>query len=282
MSFHIAIVSGFSGAGKTSVLKTLEDIGFFCIDNAPLPLLDSCADYARNQGSEQLGLGIDVRSGTELQEVITHIAQWRAAGYRVHLIFLTASSSVLIKRFQETRRRHPLSALGDLAHAVNCEKKILQALYDYADILLDTGHYTIHELRATIKKIFEAAPAVMTVTLLSFGFKYGIPAECNFVYDIRALPNPYFVDELKALTGVDERIQQYLFNNSVVQEYWDKLYSFITFSLEKSYQEGRCWMSIGIGCTGGKHRSVAFIERLAREQQEHIQYIVKHRDSARE
>jgi len=282
----IFIITGLSGAGKTVVLRTLEDAGFFCVDNLPSQLLPSFFDYALAQQAmgQKVALGLDVRSGQDILALVAEIMRQR----EIHpdiitIIYVTARIKELVKRFQETRRNHPLGASYELQEALEKEALALEPLRGIADHKIDTDQLTIHELRALIRELFfsEDKP-LMVVSLFSFGFKYGVPAESNFVYDVRSLPNPYFIQELKPFSGVDARIQEYLFAQPEVQEYWQRWYDFVIFSLEKSYQEGRSFVYCAVGCTGGRHRSVAFVERLARIVHPHIQYMVKHRDMHKE
>lgn len=281
---HIVIVTGYSGAGKSSVLKTLEDGGFLCIDNLPIALFDSFFQLvvqAHSKG-QPIALGLDVRSdGTmELlkQELQKLGSSWQQT---IKIIFLTSSDAVLVKRFQETRRKHPLAQSCDLVNAIAQEKLLMDPLKMMADVIVDTDQLNIHQLRKLIHASF-AAPTTqrISVSLVSFGFKYGVPPESNFVFDVSSLPNPYFVPELKVLTGIDQPIQDYLFALPEVVDYWTKARDFMRFAIAKSYQEGRLFITISLGCTGGRHRSVAFVHRLAQEVVPNAQFLVKHRDIA--
>lgn len=279
---HIFIITGYSGAGKSSVLRALEDLGFYCVDNLPIAMAASFFEFV-NQPSmtgKKVALGIDIRAGHDMQQLVHDIVNWRTmTGYAVKIIFLTASHSVLIKRFQETRRAHPLGNKLDLGDALEAEKQLLLPLSAHADLIIDTDYFNIHELRTFVHNVFAADDKPrMIVRLMSFGFKYGTPQESNFLYDIRALPNPYFIPELKPLDGTHLEIQEYLFAQKPVQEYWEKLVEFLVFSLEKSYSEGRFFVHIALGCTGGRHRSVTFAQKLAELPLDYVQFFVKHRD----
>jgi len=282
---QLIIVTGYSGAGKSTVLRALEDVGFFCVDNLPLGLLDSffqLVSQSKIKG-QRLALGIDIRGGTTISELMSELERFKSSGHPLKIFFLTSSLQVLIKRFQETRRTHPLALSIDIIDAINAEKEMLKPLIAMADLVLDTDQLNIHQLRSFVRSSF--APGGhqrMIVSLMSFGFKYGVPVESNFVYDVRSLPNPYFIPELKLFSGTDRVIQDYLFNQPVVQEYWHKLIDFITYSIKKSHAEGRFFMNIAIGCTGGKHRSVAFIQKLAQQTIPHVQFLVEHRDIMRD
>ena len=281
---QVYIITGLSGAGKSTVLRSLEDLGYFCVDNLPLALIPAFFYFIRQSldQEQKVALGIDVRSGQALNELVEQIQQLKQQLASVTVVFLTANVSVLLKRFQETRRKHPLADGIDLTDAIEQERVLLQPLALQADISVDTDQLTIHQLREFIRSTVTGEQKVrMLVNLMSFGFKYGVPAETNFVFDIRSLPNPYFIPALTDLPGTDTAVQEYLFSMDVVQEYFHKLSDFLAYSLKKSYDEGRFFVHVAIGCTGGKHRSVAFVEKLAQMQLDAIQFIVKHRDVAK-
>jgi len=283
---QIVIVTGYSGAGKSTVLRALEDSGFFCVDNLPVPLFSSFIQlvYQSKSQGQRIALGIDVRVGHAMEYLVSELnaANSQHPG-ALKIFFLTASQSVLIKRFQETRRKHPLADAIDISDAILQEKKMLMPLMEIADITLDTDPLTIHQLRSFVKNMFATdAKQQMLVNIISFGFKYGVPPESNFVYDIRSLPNPYFVEKLRGNSGMDGVVVEYLFAQQEVQEYWQRLVDFVRFSLAKAYEEGRFFVTIAIGCTGGRHRSVAFVQELAKQAVDNVQFIVKHRDVHRE
>ncbi len=281
---EILIITGHSGAGKSTVLSACEDYGFFCIDNLPYELLAPFF-YGITHSSMQhkkIALGIDVRSGLNLDQFAQELLRWQQiCGSNMRIIFLTAHEDTLVRRFQETRRKHPLGDNKTLLEAIHQEHYILAPLKKIANETIETDNLTIAQLRLLVKNSNHGSQQQkIIVTLTSFGFKYGTPRDCNFLYDLRSLPNPYFVPHLKELDGRSERIQEYLFAQPSVQEYWKKLEDFFIFSLERSYQEGRFFMHVGFGCTGGKHRSVAFVERCSRLNLEHVQFFVHHKDIA--
>jgi UPF0042 nucleotide-binding protein len=284
---QVLIVTGLSGAGKTSVMRTLEDIGFYCVDNLPVPLIKSFLKLAfqTHQSLVHIALGIDARDEQFLTQLICEVELLRhqesLAGLKI--VFLNASEATLLKRFQETRRSHPLARGIDMISAIRKEKELLEPIQSIASIVLDTDTFTIHEIRDWVRKTFsEQQERRLIVNLVSFGFKYGVPPESNLVYDLRFLPNPFFIAELKHLTGKHEAVYEYLFKQETTQEYWNRLYDFLSYSLKKFYEEGRFFASVAIGCTGGKHRSVAFVEKIAAQKWDHCSLLVHHRDLGRE
>ena len=283
---HIVIVTGYSGAGKSTVLRALEDVGFYCVDNLPIALLDSFFQLAVQSkiSGQRLALGIDIRGVLNINDFIAEIS--RLSGIyqtQLKIFFLTSSSKVLLKRFQETRRKHPLGDCLDIATAIEQEKAMLQPLFNMADLQLDTDQLTIHQLRYFVRTSFASGSnQCMIVSLTSFGFKYGIPLESNFLFDLRWLPNPYFIAHLKHLNGTCPEISDYLFAQTAAQEYWEKLVDFISYCLEKSHAEGRSFLNIAIGCTGGKHRSVAFVHKLAQLTLPNVKFLPEHRDIDRD
>jgi UPF0042 nucleotide-binding protein len=278
---QVCIVTGLSGAGKSTVLRALEDLGFFCVDNLPLALIPSFFYFIRQSAvtDQKVALGIDIRAGQAINELVEQLQTLKEQNYTYSVLFLTATMPVLLKRFQETRRKHPLADGIDLAEAIEKERELLQPLVQHADIIIDTDQLTIHQLRDYIRNMVttDKKPR-MVVNLTSFGFKYGVPAETNFVFDVRSLPNPYFVPDLTALDGTQKQLQEYLFSLPIVQEYYQKLSEFIAYCLEKCYMEGRFFVHVAIGCTGGRHRSVAFVQKLAELPINNIEFIIKHRD----
>ncbi len=283
----IIIVTGLSGAGKTSVMRALEDLGFYCVDNFPVPLMAVFLKLIFDQQTSlrKIALGIDARNQQFLADFFRALDELSAQDplANVKIIFVNAQRSTLIKRFSETRRKHPLADNISLDAALSQEHLMLEPLRERASIIIDTDTFNIHQLRGWVEKILtSSSQRKLTVQLLSFGFKYGLPPESNLVFDLRFLPNPYFVPELKPLSGKDALIQDFLFSQQIVQDYWHKIYDFIGFSLKNFYHEGRFFVTIGIGCTGGRHRSVAFVERLKALEKPFVSFVVTHRDVDRE
>lgn len=284
----VLIVTGLSGAGKTSVMRALEDIGFYCVDNLPVPLLKTLLNLAFQRPLElvRIALGIDARDekflNTLLDEVEHLQHEKEIDGFKI--VFLHANESTLVKRFQETRRKHPLlSRQADLITAIRQEAILLAPIKKRADITLETDMLNAHDLRNWVQKTFcEETKREVLVNLVSFGFKYGIPQESNLVWDLRFLPNPFFIESLKDFDGRNPAIQNYLFSHETVNEYWKRLNDFLHFALNKFYQEGRFFATVSIGCTGGKHRSVAFVEKLGNLKWNNCSFLVRHRDLGKE
>lgn len=279
---ELLIVTGYSGAGKSTVLRALEDIGFFCVDNLPMALLGSFFEFIikSTMVNKKIALGIDIRGGKNLEAIIDEINSANKVGlHKIKILFLTSTDKVLVKRFQETRRKHPLATDINLLDAIAQEKELLKPLSAMADVVLETDQLNIHQLRNYILHSFAVDQKLrLLVNLVSFGFKYGVPAESNFVFDIRSLPNPYFIPGMRTLDGTNPIVLDYLFSQPAVQEYWEKLHSFFEYSIKKSYDEGRSFVTIAIGCTGGRHRSVAFVHTLAKKDIDNVYFVVKHRD----
>jgi UPF0042 nucleotide-binding protein len=281
---QVIIVTGLSGAGKSGVIKGLEDLGFYCIDNLPIPMLSVLLNLAFQSQTLKVALGIDVRSEQFFTDFLTEVQKIKKElGGNLKIIFLTASSETLIKRFQETRRAHPMAKDIDLVQAIEKEKKILAPIMDMADIKLDTNSFNTHDLRKWVSASFATDQSrSLIVNLVSFGFKYGIPAESNLLHDLRSLPNPYFIPALKALDGRSPEIQDFLFSQPPVLEFWNKFLDYTKFAIDKFYQEGRFFVTISIGCTGGKHRSVSFVEKLSQQDWPHVKFLINHRDVGKE
>jgi RNase adapter protein RapZ len=282
---HIVIITGYSGAGKSTVLRALEDLGFFCVDNLPIGLVIPFFQFTLQSHlyGQKLALGIDIRAGHAIDELASQLlGLHKEHSFAIKVIFLTASCQTLLKRFQETRRRHPLIDPLDLPDAIEQERRLLEPLKHIADIVVETDQFTIHDLRLLVRNFFADSKLRMIVSLISFGFKYGVPQESNFVYDLRSLPNPYFVPGLKDYDGTHLLVRDYLFAQPHVQEYWQRLSEFCSYAIEKSYTEGRFFIHIALGCTGGRHRSVAFVQELVKLPIDYVQFLVKHRDITRD
>lgn len=282
-SASFLIVTGYSGAGKSTVLRALEDNGFFCIDNLPIALLDALYQLHIKTPGQRIALGLDVRSGTSAHHLKQVLQRYTMMDQKhVAIFFLSSSMRILLRRFQETRRRHPLAEQMQLTDAIAYEKKLMKPLMNIADLILETDQLTMHQLRNFVRDSFvQGGKHTMLVSLVSFGFKYGVPVESNFVYDLRSLPNPYFISHLRLLKGTDQEVSDYLFAQPEVVEFWTKFSDFVYYSIDKTYQEGRSFMKIAIGCTGGRHRSVAFVQRMSQHALPNVKFLVEHRDILR-
>jgi len=260
------IVTGMSGAGKSTTLKMLEDAGYFCVDNLPIPLMPKLVDLLRVPNSEinKIALGLDIRSGQGLEEV-EEMLQWvDDSGLSYQIIYLEANDSVLIKRYKETRRTHPLAIGGRVNIGIGEERKRLRFLKARADFIIDTSQMLTRDLKKELARIFNKNKEFKSiyVTVLSFGFKYGIPNDADLVFDVRFLPNPYYIEELRAKSGNDEEVRNYVMNNKNANEFLIKLKDMTTFLIPNYITEGKHQLVISIGCTGGKHRSVTLANEL--------------------
>lgn len=266
----LVIVTGMSGAGKTIALKMLEDIGFYCVDNLPISLVDKFVQLVSEGTSiEKAALGLDIRSGEELGNLDEILENWRRSNVDVQVLFLDANDAVLIKRYKETRRTHPLAGAGRLENGIEKEREKLAFLKREADYIIDTSMLLTRELRKELEKIFlqDARYKNMYVTVLSFGFKYGIPEDADLVFDVRFLPNPYYDEHLRPLTGQVQAVRDYVMQGGTADAFLKKLYNMIDFLLPNYINEGKNQLVIAVGCTGGKHRSVT----IARALYEHLE-----------
>ena len=281
----LVIVTGMSGAGKTVALKMMEDMGYYCVDNLPIPLIEKFAELAlgNNQGlSNQVALGIDIRSGQELPLLDKILERWRTDGIPFEILFLDASDEVLLKRYKETRRNHPLAGAGRIDEGIKKERECLAFLKKQANVILDTSMLLTKELRHELEKIYmeDGTYDNLFVTVMSFGFKYGIPADADLVFDVRFLPNPYYVENLRPKTGEEKEIQDYVKQGGTADIFLGQLYDMLDLLITNYVLEGKNQLVIGIGCTGGKHRSVtianAVYEHL--KQQKGLGVKLYHRD----
>jgi UPF0042 nucleotide-binding protein len=257
----ILVVTGLSGSGKSTAIRALEDAGWFCIDNLPAPLLLKVTELGGTQN--RLAFGIDAREGSYLAEAPQALDEARRAGHHVAVLYLESSDEVLTRRYSETRRRHPLADQGGVAEGIAKERALLQPLREHAEHVLDTSSMTVHELRRQVMARFSANPAgQLAVTVMSFGFKYGVPSNADLVFDVRFLPNPFFVPELKAFTGKEPRVAHYVLDRPDAWEFLDRVFELLAFLVPRYQKEGKTYLTVAIGCTGGKHRSVAVAQAL--------------------
>lgn len=278
------IVTGMSGAGKGTAVKMMEDMGFYCVDNLPIPLVEKFADLAiASQGElAKVAVSIDVRSGNALGELQGVLERIGAKGIPFEILFLEAEDSVLVKRYKESRRSHPLSGTERLDKGIVLERKKLEFIKKQADYIIDTSRLLSRELKIELEKIFikEQEYHSMYITVLSFGFKYGIPTDSDLVFDVRFLPNPYYVEGLRAKTGNDIEIQDFVMQYKEAHDFLNKLEDMVDFLIPNYISEGKSQLVISIGCTGGKHRSVTLANELYNRLKDRSGYGIKieHRD----
>ncbi len=281
---RFVIVTGMSGGGKSTAMKMLEDAGFYCADNMPVALIDKFAELLAmpNSGIQKAALGLDVRADQSFKDIKKIIASLQASQYSVEVLFLEASDQVLLKRYKETRRLHPLSADGDLMKGITEERNLLASIRDTADYVIDTTNLLTRELKAELDRIFvnnEKYNSLM-INIMSFGFKHGIPQEADLVFDVRFLPNPFYLDELKHKTGLDKEVQDYVMAYPEAHEFLDKLSDMISFLIPNYVKEGKYQLVVAIGCTGGQHRSVTLAGELFNRFRDQGEYglTLRHRD----
>lgn len=278
------IVTGLSGSGKSSCVRVLEDIGFFCIDNMPPQLIPNFAEMcAKNREIERVAIVTDIRGGAMFLKLSENLSQLRAInGVEVKILYLEASKEVLMNRYNETRRKHPLeeAAGGDLSKAIDAEMTLLTDIRACADYIIDSSLLTSRQLQEQVSGLFLENPSDrMLVSCMSFGFMYGVPGEADLVFDVRCLPNPFYVPELKQLTGLDEAVRDFVMKHPQSVEFEKKIFDMADFLLPLYVSEGKSRLVIAFGCTGGKHRSVTFAKRTA-EHLESAGFLVRevHRD----
>lgn len=282
---RFVIVTGMSGAGKSVALKMLEDMGYFCVDNLPVPLVLKLVELLRMPNSEfnKVALGMDIRSIQSFQEVESIFGEMDKLDLEYEVLFLDASDDALIKRYKETRRSHPLTGANRVDQGISNERKKLQSLRKRADYIIDTSRMLTRELKARLNKIFVENKEYknLYITVLSFGFKYGIPSDADLVFDVRFLPNPYYIEELRPKSGNDQEVRDYVMDNEKARQFREKLIDMITFLVPNYVAEGKTQLVIAVGCTGGKHRSVTLANELYHalsRQEDSYGVKIEHRD----
>lgn len=283
---RFVIVTGMSGGGKRTAMKMLEDVGFYCVDNLPIQLMDKFIELVTmpNNEIQKVALGIDVRTDQNFEDVLKILSDLKKANYQYELIFMEASDSILIKRYKESRRLHPLATDGDIAKGIAKEREVLAGVRAQADYVIDTTNLLTRELKEEIDRIFinnEAYNSLM-VSIISFGFKHGIPQDADLVFDVRFLPNPFYIDELKHQTGMDKPVQDYVMAFEEANIFLNKLTDMIQFLIPNYVKEGKNQLVIGIGCTGGQHRSVTLAIKLFEKLKDQGEYglTLRHRDAS--
>jgi RNase adapter protein RapZ len=284
---RFVILSGLSGAGKTQALDVFEDAGYFCIDNLPPQLVPTLVDLLRREGSkvERVAVVCDARGGEYFGQLNSMVGELRERDVDYRLVFLEASDEALVRRFKETRRRHPLAADGSVLDAIRAERGLLAGVREEASLIIDTADLSLQELRAMLRDqmISEGRRASIVFAFVSFGYKYGIPLDADLLFDVRFLPNPYWEQELRPLSGLEAPVRDYVLKSPGTAEYFARLLPLLDFLFPRYAEEGKAHLTIGIGCTGGKHRSVTIAEYLAEHYRKQGSYtIVRHRDLARE
>lgn len=278
------IVTGMSGAGKSTALKMLEDKGYFCVDNLPIPLMTKFAEMfsAPDTEVDKVALGIDIRGGQAFKGLEEKLRQIDGMGIQYKILFLDAGDDVLVKRYKETRRQHPLGGAGRVDVGIAKEREKIAFLKMRATYILDTSKMLTRELRQTLEKIFMEGKNFknLYITVMSFGFKYGIPQDADLVFDVRFLPNPYYIEELRPKTGNDSQVRDYVMDNDKAREFLDKLTEMMDFLIPNYILEGKNQLVVAVGCTGGRHRSVTLSNALYQflESEENYGVRIEHRD----
>jgi UPF0042 nucleotide-binding protein len=292
---RFVIVTGMSGAGKSSVMNMLEDSGYFCVDNLPVPLILKLARLVHKQSSsheegeygslDKVALGLDIRSAAAFEGISDILERLKQSGYEYEILFLDAADQVLVKRYKETRRTHPLAKQGRVDKGIIQERKKMKVLREHADYIIDTSKLLIRDLKVEIDKIFVKNETYhnLVINIVSFGFKYGIPTDCDLVFDVRFLPNPFYIPELKKKTGNDKEVYDYVLSSQEAEIFLDKLDDMVTFLFPNYIREGKNQIVIGIGCTGGCHRSVTCANALYDRLNARGEYLIRkeHRDIGR-
>ena len=283
---RFVIVTGMSGGGKSTAMRMLEDVGFFCVDNLPVPLIEKFMELLVMPGNEisKAALGLDVRADQSFGDAIKILDRMRQNGFIFEVLFMDASDSTLVKRYKESRRVHPLCTPEDsrVEHGISKEREILTEMKKKADYIIDTSKLLTRELKEEIDRIFVKNGEYnnLIISIMSFGFKHGIPADADLVFDVRFLPNPFYIDELKYMTGNDKGVQEYVMGFPEAGQFMDKLEDMLRFLIPNYIKEGKYQLVVAIGCTGGKHRSVTLSNELYRRMKDKGNYglTISHRD----
>lgn len=267
---QFTVVTGLSGSGKTQVLKFLEDIGFFCIDNLPPALIPKLSEllFTTNDKFEKVALAIDMRVGDMIDELLPNLEDLKKRGYQYTLLFINADDDVIIKRYKETRHAHPTESDDGLIGSIRLERQGFEKIYNEADYVINTSNLTVAELHKKLKKIYKNdgdEEGSIKVNIIPFGFKYGLPMDADLVFDVRCFPNPFYIPELKEKTGNDKEVQDFVMSAPQTQKFYKQMYEMIYDLLPLYYDEGKESVTIAIGCTGGKHRSVTLANKLGED-----------------
>jgi UPF0042 nucleotide-binding protein len=281
----VTIISGMSGAGRSEAAHVLEDLGFFVIDNLPPMLIGKVAELARGlEKPTRYALVVDVRSGDFLHDLSVAVAELHKLGAHTRVLFLDAADDVLVRRYEASRRRHPLSDSDRVSDGIAQERVLLESLKGEADLIVDTSGLNVHELRDRLRELFaeHVADGALQVNVVSFGYKHGLPLDVDLVFDCRFLPNPHWVEELRPQTGLDDPVRDYVLEQPDTRLFLTELDALLTLTMPGYEEEGKAYLSIGVGCTGGRHRSVVISEQLAERLRGHGYHVsVHHRDVER-
>lgn len=280
-NIELIVISGISGAGKSTALRAVEDLGYYCMDNIPPQLLTTFVQlYVQTKSApSKVAVVLDIRTREFFEDISLELEKLKTLGVDYKLIFLEAADETVVNRYQEMRRPHPLAADGNILDGLKEERKKLQAIKKLADYIIDTSRMNNYKLRAEINNILELGSSQMQVSIVSFGFKNGILLDADYVFDVRFIPNPYYIKELKPQSGKDPAVKDYVFSFDDTKVFMDKIEDLIKFVVPRYIKEGRLQLTVGIGCTGGRHRSVALSEELKnRLKDENVKIVVDHRD----
>jgi UPF0042 nucleotide-binding protein len=263
---RVIIVTGLSGSGKSTAIRVLEDLGFYCIDNLPVTLIPRFLDLCANSEERitRVALGIDLRERVSLREYPAVLAELREHGQRIEILYLEAADELLVRRFSETRRPHPAAGGGGILQGIRTERERLVGLRELADQVIDTSAYTVHELRDHLQRLlaYTDTNARLFVSVESFGYKYGVPTNADVMFDVRFLPNPFFVEELRAKTGLEAEVAAFVLQRPETERFLDQVSTLLESTLPLYVREGKSYLTLAVGCTGGRHRSVAIVEEL--------------------
>jgi UPF0042 nucleotide-binding protein len=282
MTARLVILSGLSGSGKSTAVKALEDLGYFCVDNLPPTLLPTFIELCAGSAKDitKAALVMDIREGVFFERTPHVIRELKDKGYSIELLFLDSTNEALVKRYKETRRKHPLSSNGNILKGISKERKMLSGIKNLADHLIDTSPLNVHQLREIVQDTF-GKPASsfrgISINFLSFGYKYGFPYDADLVLDARFLPSPHFVESLKDLTGLHRKVKDFVLKNEDTRKFIEKLIDLLKFLIPRYEKEGKSYLTVAIGCTGGKHRSVVIATELS-ERFKHLSISVQHKD----
>jgi RNase adapter protein RapZ len=286
-ALRFVIITGLSGAGRSFAIKCLEDLGYFCVDNLPTTLIPTFAELCTHSSRDMrlIALGVDIREGEYLSHLMDTLAELRAQGHKPEVLFLEAADETLVRRYQETRRRHPLAGDGSVLEGIRAERRALANLRESADRIIDTSGLSVHQLKERLVEGYrpEGTRDELTVSLMSFGFKHGAPYDADLVFDVRFLPNPHFVDRLKRLDGRDSAVEEFVMSFEESRTLLAKIEDLLRFLLPLYRREGKAYLTVALGCTGGRHRSVTLVELLRRSLEvSGVAPVVRHRDIDRE